>query len=238
MQRVCGATVVAPHTGAACVGYADACRIRASAADFDVRHNFKLWGVWTPTFFRGNNAWMEKIFGNWTISGILNAHSGFPWTPVYDKYGCALVYQGSGYCQLRPASYLGGAGNDYSNDAFMSPGGNFPNGGPAYFTEPTAAVGPPFPGRVAIPQAPGVGRNSESGPHYFNIDMTLAKAFGLPRMPVLGENARIDFRANFYNIFNKLNLTTMEANIESSNFGMAKEGLGGRVIEMQARFSF
>jgi hypothetical protein len=207
-------------------------------ADFDVRHNYKLWGVWTPTFFRGSNAWMEKILGNWTISGILNAHSGFPWSPVYDKYGCNLVYQGSGYCQLRPASYLGGAGNDYSNDAFMSPGGNFPGGGTLYFTEPTGPQGPAFPAVGPIPSAPGVGRNSQSGPHYFNIDMTLAKAFGLPRMPVLGENARIDFRANFYNIFNKLNLTNMEANIESSNFGMAKEGLGGRVIEMQARFSF
>lgn len=212
-------------------------------ADFDVRHNFKLWGVWTPTFFKGKSAWMEKILGNWTISGILNAHSGFPWTPYFDKYGCNLVYQGSGYCQLRPASYLGGAGNDYSNDAFMSPGGNFPNGGSAYFTDPTAPTsddppGFPFPLKVPLPEAPGVGRNSQSGPHYFNIDMTLAKAFGLPRMPILGESSRIDFRANFYNIFNKLNLTDVEPNIESSNFGMARQGLGGRVIELQARFSF
>jgi hypothetical protein len=29
----------------------------------------------------------------------------------------------------------------------------------------------------------------------------------LPRLPVLGENAKIDFRANFYNLFNQLNFS-------------------------------
>ena len=33
--------------------------------------------------------------------------------------------------------------------------------------------------------------------------MTLGKSFGLPSMRVLGENAKFNVRANFYNIFNK-----------------------------------
>ena len=45
------------------------------------------------------------------------------------------------------------------------------------------------------------------GPRYSALDATLGKAFGLPHLPVLGENGKLDFRANFYNLLNQLNLT-------------------------------
>lgn len=47
-------------------------------ADFDVTHDFKVWSVWTPFLLQGYNKWLDKLTGGWTISGILNAHSGFP----------------------------------------------------------------------------------------------------------------------------------------------------------------
>jgi Carboxypeptidase regulatory-like domain/TonB dependent receptor len=226
-------------------------------ADYDVKHNFKLWGVWTPRIFAGDRAWIEKIVGGWTVTGILNAHTGFPWTPVYNVQvtgpdgtsTCGLVYANSNYCTVRPAAYLGGALGDYSNTGFERPGGNFPNGPTAYFTAPTIADG--------IPNAPGVARNSFWGPRYSSVDLTLGKAFGLPRLPVLGENAKIDLRANFYNIFNQTNFapfTNSEQTIGTINvnqvtgtqtvtspngtFGQGLTALAGRVIELQARFSF
>jgi hypothetical protein len=66
----------------------------------------------------------------------------------------------------------------------------------------------------------------------------LSKSFGLPRMRVLGENGRIEFRANFFNLFNKLNLFNIQTDINNTNFGAAQDALGSRTIEMQARFSF
>jgi hypothetical protein len=216
-------------------------------SDFDVAHSFKIWGVYTPVFFHGNNAWVEKIVGGWSLSGILTAHSGFPWTPV--SYStCDMVYQGGactngGTTQLRPAQYLGGAGQDYSNSRFLSPGGNFPNGGTAYFVAATATpCGVAFPQTCPgqLPTAPGIGRNSFRGPHYFDIDATISKGFGLPKMPVLGENARFEFRANIFNLTNKLNLNpaNIDTNIFDNNFGEVSGALGGRTIELQARFSF
>jgi len=89
-----------------------------------------------------------------------------------------------------------------------------------------------------IPQAPGIGRNSFRGPGYFDIDATLGKSFGIPKLPVLGEKANVEFRANFYNLFNQLNLTNIQTDIQNSHFGQAQNALGARVIEMQARFSF
>ena len=215
--------------------------------------------MWSPTIFRGNNSWLEKVAGGWTIAGILNTHSGFPWTPVINTSSgangtCNVVYQNSGNtnggnCNLRPQTYAGGAGSDYNNATFMKPNGNFPQGALSYFTVPTVVQGSPFPGVGPIPPPPGVGRNSFRGPRYFDIDMTLGKSFGLPTTRVLGENAKVEFRANFFNLFNHLNLlpfqsaspsTTVSYDGTSSNpqFGEAQSALGARVIELQARFSF
>jgi Carboxypeptidase regulatory-like domain/TonB dependent receptor-like, beta-barrel len=219
------------------------------SADYDVRHNFKMYGIWSPQFFKGRKDWLDKIVGGWTVSGILNWHSGFPWTPlVRTPGGCNVIYQNSGICYLRPAAYSGAAGNDQSNDALIN-GSNFANGALSYFTPASFTAGPAFPANGPIPQTPGVARNSFRGPHYLSIDMNLAKSFGLPAMPVLGENARIEIRSNFYNIFNKLNLRPFDFNSNSTvvsfdgttsngNFGRPTEGLSGRVVELQARFSF
>ena len=81
-------------------------------------------------------------------------------------------------------------------------------------------------------------RNTFYGPRYFDVDATLSKEFGLPTLPVLGENATIEFRANFYNLFNNLNLWNIQNDIMNTHFGEAQNVLGSRVIEMQARFSF
>lgn len=238
-------------------------RAEWAPSDFNVTHNLKVFGTWQPRFFRGERAWLDKIVGGWTVTGIVNAHTGFPWTPVYnvqviDPTGastCGLVYPNSQYCTVRPAAYLGGALGNYSNDGFIRPGGNFPNGPTAYFTPPTIVGG--------VPSTPGVARNSFWGPRYSSVDLTLGKAFGLPRMPVLGENAKIDIRANFYNIFNQTNfipfvngnnqlgntqtIGTLNVNeitgtqtVTSPNatFGQGLGALAGRVIELQARFSF
>jgi hypothetical protein len=210
-------------------------------SDYNVGKAFKLYGLWQPVLFHNNNL-MEKLVGGWSISGILNLHTGFPWTPLVNVGG-NLYYPNSGYSQLRPARYNGGAGHDTSNDAFKSGPGvgngknvNFPLAGPnqPYFTKPTYTIG------SGVPQAPGVARNSLTGPGYRDFDATLTKAFGLPKMRFLGEDAKIDIRADFFNLFNSLNFnpTSISNDISSGNFGQAQSALGGRVINLQARFSF
>jgi hypothetical protein len=58
-----------------------------------------------------------------------------------------------------------------------------------------------------------------------------------------GENAKLDLRANFFNLFNKLNLMPFAKNdpstsLNSPQFGQASGALAGRVMEVQARLSF
>jgi hypothetical protein len=223
-------------------------------SDFDINQSFKVFGVWQPVIFSGNHSWAEKIAGGWTLAGIATFHSGYGWTPVYTAphqiYCNSCNY---GFQNLRPI-YRGGGGRSTSNDAFKT-GSNFPNPGTAntganqdqfsnnYFAVPNYAnaIADNAGQRAAsfIP-APGIDRNSFSGPGYRDVDLNLSKAFGLPDMRVLGEGARIEIKANVLNAFNLLNIdpTSLNNNIAGTNLGQAKSALGSRIIDFQARFSF
>ena len=208
---------------------------------------FKLYGMWQPVFFHGSKGWMEKIAGGWSISGIFNLHSGFPWSPVVSVQGGSLYCGQCGYSQLYPAAYLGGAGSSTSNNAFKGPNSsNFPltatqGDASAYFSTPSyTAFNCDTCTGTALPQAPGARRNSLNLPGYKDVDLTLVKGFGLPNMPILGENAKLEFRIDAYNVFNNLNLdpTQISNNVGNSNFGTISGALAGRVVTMGARFNF
>src|ERR1700730_2798715 len=177
------------------------------------------------------------------LTGIFNVHSGFPWTPMVSVQGGSLYCGQCGYTSIFPVSYLGGAGSSTSNSAFeTAANSNFPKGGTAYFSAPPSSY-TAFGGNssgTGLPTAPGVHRNSLNLPGYKSVDLTLAKAFGLPKARVLGENARIEFRVDAYNLFNNLNLdpNQISNNTGASNFGTITGALAGRVITLGARFSF
>lgn len=220
-------------------------------SDFDVTHTLKVFGVWTPTIFHGQRSVLEKVAGGWSLSGIMNLHSGFPWNPDDQSLGFDSIYQQSGAAYggggvLRPGYYLGGfdAGN------FKTP--NYPSGALSIFPEndpvtgvPCYVPGPALSDIIAgnaspgpIPCPPAIGRNSFRGPGYFDIDATIGKTFGVPSNRIFGENAKFVFTANFYNLVNKINLTNVDANVSDSTFGMAQNALGSRTIDFQLRFSF
>lgn len=200
-------------------------RSERGPSDFDTRHYFVLSGLYELPFFRGRNDWAGRLLGGFTVSGIVTAHSGFPFTPKI----FADLRQPSGEFvgPIRPPAYFGGALEDTSDEAFIRQGGNFPGGGARYF----ATVSGP----------PGIGRNSFRGPRYFNVDMSFFKRTPLP--PFLGEATSLELRANFFNVFNLLNLAPIGffdagSIVTDPNFGRSPAGLSGRVVELQARFSF
>jgi hypothetical protein len=217
------------------------------ASDFDTRNSIKMFAVWSPIIFHGNT-WAEKLAGGWTISPIFTYHSGFPYNPKYGGIACNAFYPNSagsgGSCDLRPASYAGGASTSQSTDTFKTAAGHYPNGGTAYFTAPevvsnTGSWGTAVaPTPTALPGLPGTSRNAFIGPQYSDLDLSMTKAFGLPTMKVLGEGARIEIRANAFNLFNNLNLGNIDANITDANFGRAQDALGGRTIEGEFHFKF
>jgi len=223
-------------------------------SDFDINQSFKVFGIWQPVIFRGSHSWAEKVAGGWSLSGIATFHSGYGWTPVYQEphqiYCNTCNY---GFQNLRP-NYVGVSALNTSKNAFKT-GSNFPNPGTPntgtnndqfsnnYFVVPNYADAiTDTPGQTTnnfIP-APGIGRNSFPGPGYRDVDLNIAKAFGLPNMRVIGEGAKIEIKANMLNAFNLLNLTptSISTNIQNANLGQTTNALGSRVITFQARFSF
>ncbi|MEY2411554.1 MAG: hypothetical protein QOD84_160, partial [Acidobacteriaceae bacterium] len=174
-------------------------------SNYDVRNAFKLFGLWQPVIFRGAHNWAEKVIGGWSLSGIWNLHSGFPFDPFYNA-STNLYFQGSGYGALRPAAMSSGFGTSTSNSTFQqATNPNYGGNGTQFFPGPTFVPGPNFPaGAGGV--TPGIHRNSLTGPGYSDVDLTLSKGFGLPNTRVLGENARFEIRADMYNVFNKLNI--------------------------------
>jgi hypothetical protein len=220
-------------------------------SDYDATHNFRAYAVWELPIFRERKDLLGKLVGGWQLNGTYQFHSGYPWTPVADNV--CPVLGATTLCPIRPIAYNGNAGDKRETSAFLPPtAGNFPAAAAAgtagtanpYFTLQTSGTAPDF---------PGIGRNTFRGPRYQDIDLTIAKEFGLPSMKFLGERARIQLRMTAYNVFNKLNLAPFtfgsastvvsyfnNGTVPVANplFGTATSGLAGRVLELQGRISF
>lgn len=222
-------------------------------SDYNVKDAFKVFGMWQPTFF--HNTLLHSVADGWTVTGIYNYHTGFPWTPTYAT-SVNLYYGNSGQGTLRPAGFRAKSGHDLSNKAFESGpnasnsaarNSNFSQGALAYFIPPTftpVPSGSPITTTAPPPQAPGIDRNSFDGPHYESVDASLTKGFHIPKAPILGESAIIEFRVDAFNLFNQVNLSNptsgTNTNLTTSNptFGQSQGALNGRILDLQARFSF
>ncbi|MBV8731906.1 MAG: Plug domain-containing protein [Acidobacteriia bacterium] len=193
-------------------------------SDYDVTQLLTWSTVWDIPI-PGLRGAARSVFGGWQLAPIISWHTGFPWTPVIGE--SVQTPGGPTLSPIRPVVYYGGAGHSESNAAFMR-GGDFPLGGAAYFD--TTDSGPP-----------GIGRNSWRGPHFFQTDLSFAKKTRFPFF--FGETANLELRANFFNIFNQLNLTPLTfggagTHADQPFFGESSGALAGRVIELQARVSF
>jgi outer membrane receptor protein involved in Fe transport len=223
-------------------------RLDRGLSDFDAKHNFNLSAIWELPILRGRKDFVGKAFGGWSITGILRAHSGFPWTPII--FGPENNDpNGDGFRPDRVPTYNGGCISSPSTHDFI-------NGVcPTTTTRPANLPDPNFGFltdcsnvnsclTVANRGVPGIGRNTFRGPGYRVVDLSFAKRFGLPRMPFVGEDSDLQFRADFYNAFNLLNLlpfTYPFGNVNPDNtfsFGRSPGGTAGRVIDFQLRFRF
>ncbi|MDP9263279.1 MAG: hypothetical protein M3O85_03045, partial [Acidobacteriota bacterium] len=203
-------------------------RLDRGLSDYDARHSLMVYGLYEVPWLRRRTDVIGMVFGGWKLSGIYNFHTGFPWSPKY--FTCVFLF-GSCLSPIRPQAYLGGAGSNGSTDAFISGSStnNFPGGGPAFFvTNP--AGGPP-----------GIGRNSFTGPRYTDVDLSFGKDTSLPWFG--DRRSTLDLRADFFNVFNKLNLNPLGffsggTIVTDPHFGRSDAALAGRVIQLQAKFRF
>ncbi len=217
-------------------------------SDFNFGKALKIYGVYQPKLFYGHNELARVLLNGFSFSGIYNLHTGFPWTPTVN-YTQSAYYTQAGFSTLRPTAYLGGAGKNYANSAFISsgaPSSNFAAGGTGYFNQYSNAQvsgsSVAFPAPINFYPVPGIARNSFTGPHYEDLDATVTKNFGIPNR-FTGERSGVEIRADAFNLFNQTNLNVSQivSNINAPNFGIIQgnsAALGSRTVQLQAKLSF
>ena len=200
-------------------------------SDYDVRTKVAFSVVWQLPRPGTRSALVNHTFGGWELSDVTILQSGTPFT----------VYCSSPFNPVRNAAgqIVGNSGCDYNADGFDYDVPNAPafaaqsysrqqwlNGVFAASDFPTPALG----------QEGNLGRNTYTGPGFANSDVSLSRNFGMPWFA--GERSNLQFRAEIFNAFNRVNLTSVISDTSSVLFGKATATYGARDIQLGLRFSF
>jgi hypothetical protein len=183
--------------------------LEKSIGQFDVTHNFKFNAVWEVPLGRGRaflsgGGPLDWVLGGWRVSGIANYFSGQP-LALGTSNGLPLFGGGnrpiiSTYDDWRPATR--GDSFDPAIDRTIQPAGFFP-AQPANTFGNMTRYNPKF--------------RSNYG---FTENMSFAKSFPIK------EQARVDFRAEFFNVFNRTRFGLGSLGLQSQNFGVLSQTAG------------
>jgi hypothetical protein len=180
-------------------------------SDFDVSKRFTMDSmVMVPDIFR--NGLSKALLGGWHMSNIVVLQSGLPFT-VYTSASFNPIYDANGkVIGLKPGSgdfNADGYGYDVPN---RPPAGTVKTGNRSDFLKGFASASA-FPAPNLGSQGNG-GRNTYIGPGLANVNTQFAKAFSFDRFAV-------EFRADVFNIFNRVNLTQPDSDLASGTFGFS-----------------
>ncbi len=157
---------------------------------------------------------LNAIAGNWEVDLIERVLTGFPVFIVNSNNQSGVFFQQNASNQNRP-------------DMICNP-----NTGPQNLSQwfNTSCFTPAAVGELGdAPRAP------VSGPHFVNTDLSLIKHFPLPY-----EGMRLDFRAEFFNLFNHAQFGTPNPDINAGpQFGVINSTVGNpRVIQFALKLMF
>ncbi len=190
-------------------------------SEFDHKHRFVGSWVWELPRLTGQNSLMRNVLGGWQLSGLVQAQTGRP----------ATVLSGSdnsktGIGQDRAVV----TGSPYGPGACARSGTALPCRdwlNPASFaTNPTNTFG-------------NAGKGSVRFPGFYAWDMGLSKNFSIT------ERVKLQFRAEFFNVFNHVNFLSDESTVNNfarfnnlSRFGSLQTAADPRIGQMALKLTF
>lgn len=204
-------------------------RANRGLSDFDRTHRFVLsylWDLPKPSFAARSTA-ARMLFADWQIAGIITAMSGQP-IDITDGGAGSFYGLNSGNNSLVRPNWAPGATPDTA----------FSNVPPGYFFNPFAFVRPVVVSGQLIPSSNGaaradglgtdignVGRNILRGPRQTNVDFSVIKRFRFH------EQKNLEFRAEFFNLFNHVNFENPISNLNViTSTGGSIDANTGRII--------
>lgn len=190
-------------------------------SQYDVRHRLAASSLWELPFFRNRGGAAEAIFGGWQANSIVSIQSGFPFTVFTTSiFAAGGDFNGDGIRNDRPdeSATFGNALSGASRQDFLS--GLFPA---SAFPAPGGELG-------------SLGRNTFQGPGFANLDLSLLKNIGVPWFT--SEGAKLQFRAEMFNLFNRTNLGLPQGNLASAAFGRSTHAFAAREIQFALKLIF
>lgn len=184
---------------------------------YDVRHNNVTSLIYEMPFGRGRkwgsdwNPVVNSMLGGWRTTLISTMRSGFPITIVYSP---SAAFQVCSSCSYRPNTT--GPVQDNSYD----PLNWFINGNIQIPTDVTQPFG-------------NLGRNPGRMEPFYQSDFGLYKEFLLPR-----EGSRVEFRSEFFNLFNQTNFAAPNSNVSNASFGTVTSAFPARQIQLALKLYF
>jgi outer membrane receptor protein involved in Fe transport len=184
-------------------------------SDFDRRHRFVASYLYNlPDAYHGGSAFGKKALNSWSVSGIVTLQSGTP----FSIYGDNSAFEAT-TADLAPGRTIASAIKS----------GDVKDRLTAYF-DTNAFVRPVTIGDFGYGQ---LGRNIIVGPKQINTDLSIMKNISVT------ESQRVEFRGEFFNLFNNVNWAN-PVNVKSSaNFGqIASTTTGPRVVQFALKYNF
>ena len=178
----------------------------------DIRHRFALSAVYTSRAF-GTSHLAQSLTRDWRGSIEYQAQTGFPLTiSVFGDTANAGTVVGENPIRANLTGAKVFASGTRNSTTWFNPA--------AFAAPPAYTYG-------------NVGRNSVYGPSLQTMDLGVVREIGL------GEKARFEARAEFFNALNHTNLGTPNRFVNTSSFGSITEvATPGREIQLSARLSF
>lgn len=187
-------------------------------SDFDIKHRFVLSYVWQLPRLKGENKYVRNLLGNWDVTGILTAQSGGPVT----------VFAGTNTSQTDRTLERGVLLAPFNgNDTGKGPGACRKAAPCVDFLDPKSF------GLPAIGDFGNVGKGFISGPNFTTLDMGLFK-----NIPLGSDRYRLQFRAEFFNIFNRVNLGGPNVSVASGGFGQILSASSPRIGQLALKIFF
>jgi len=184
-------------------------------SDNDVAHRFVISYIWELPRVRRFAGLSNKLLNGWQINGITTAQSGTPYT-IFSGRDTSLTTVGKDTADPVPGQDPAISGDRPRGDTIGR-----------YFN--TAAFQTAADGTVGQ-----VGRNSLRGPAYVNWDFALFKDF-----PLSERWGKIQFRNEYFNIFNQVNFRNPVNSIASgAAFGKILATRDPRFIQFGLKWIF
>ncbi len=188
---------------------------------YDETHNLTSYAVYELPFGKGKqfgsnvSSAINEVVGGWTVSPILTVHRGFP----LGLYTGGTDHTGTSSRGLRPD--CNGTNKVFGRqNATAAQGGGFQWFDASNYTDPVGFG-------TCAPQLGGL-----RGPGYYNWDLSLQKNFQLT------ERFRLQFRSDFLNAFNRVNLAVPNTTVQTSTTGVIQNSQPARNIQFALKLYY